>query len=340
MYWPRIVGLGLGFLMVAGALQQAGAPMWVWLVLVANGFVWPHVAYQWALRSASPYHAEHRNLLIDSASGGFWLVAMGFNLLPSVLMLTMLSMDNVSIGGVRLLLRGLVATLIGALLAWPLFDGYMGLASNLYVIILCIPFMVTYPIFVGVISYRLSQQLSQQKREFEALSRRDALSGLATRGHWETRLAEEYCRSQRHGRKAALLLADIDHFKLINDSHGHLVGDMAIQLIGQALKAQARAEDCIGRYGGEEFALILPETSVANAVTIAQRIQRTLATVKVPDGPDLSLTVSIGIAELSAQVSGPREWISRADSALYRAKSSGRDCIRVFGVDDTAPKPA
>ncbi len=330
MYWPRIIGMGLAFVMVGAALHQAGAPLWAWLLAVANGFVWPHAAYLWAMRSADPYQAEHRNQLIDSASGGFWLVAIGFNLVPAVLMLTMLSMNSVSIGGSRLLVRGLLAMVIGALLAWPLLGGHVNLASSLEVIVLSIPFMVTYPVFVGVISYRLSQRLSQQKRQFEALSQRDALSGLATRGYWEIRLAEEFSRSRRHHRQATLLLADIDYFKRINDTQGHLVGDTVIRLVGELLDAQTRAVDFIGRFGGDEFALILPETPVENAVRVAQRIQQAMAEVAISEQLGFNMTVSIGVAELTPQVRSPEQWLGHADRALYEAKGSGRNCIRIF----------
>jgi diguanylate cyclase len=336
LYWPRMVGMGLAMIMVGAALNQVGAPFWAWIMLLFSGFVWPQAAYICAMRSDSPYHAEHRNLLFDSASGGFWLVAIGFNPVPSVLMLTMLNMNNASIGGMRLLVRGWAAKLIGAFVAWPLFGGYLELSSSLYVVVASIPFMMICPVFVGVISHQLSQQLSHQKRRFEALSQRDALSGLATRGYWEIRLTEEFSRARRYGRSATLLLVDIDHFKRINDSHGHLHGDKVIRLIGGLLDAQTRAVDFVGRYGGDEFGLILPEIPLGNAVKVAQRIQSELAAVSVSEKPGSSITVSIGIAELSSQVLNSREWMNYADRALYRAKSNGRNCICVAEVDRVA----
>lgn len=333
MYWPRIIGLGLGFVMIGASLQQAGAPQWAWVVLLLNGFVWPHVAYIWAMRSDSPYHAEHRNLLLDSASGGFWLFGIGFNVVPSVLMLTMLSMDNVAVGGMRFLIRGVVAKAIGALVGWMLFGAHLQLESSLYVIVASIPFMVTYPLFIGAVSYRLSQQLSQQKRQFKALSQRDSVSGLATRGYWESRVYQEFNRAQRHHRPATLLLADIDHFKRVNDTYGHLLGDTVIRTVGGLLDAQTRSVDFAGRYGGDEFGLILPETPVKQAIELAQRIQAALAQTDVSENLGFSVTLSIGIAELSAEVTSPDEWMSCADRALYEAKSSGRNCIRVFRGD-------
>ncbi|HZP91947.1 MAG TPA: diguanylate cyclase [Burkholderiales bacterium] len=340
IYLPRIVGLGLGGLCVAAALVQHGAPRWAWGLLATNAFVWPHVAYHWARRCKSPYLGEHRNLLIDAASGGFWVVAMGFNLLPSVLILTMLSMDNVAVGGIRQFLRGLIAHLAGALLAWPLFGLTFEPASNLFVIAACIPFLLTYPLLIGVITFRLASQLTEQKRELEALSQRDALSGLCSRGYWERRLAEEFSRYRRHRRPVTLLLADLDHFKVINDTHGHVFGDEAIRHVGRLLREQMRQDDIIGRYGGEEFGVILPETSAAEAQQAAERIRRALAAAPITSDPEVRLTASFGIACLSHRVSDHHRWLEQADRALYQAKNDGRNCIRVFSEADEAAATA
>ena len=336
VYLPRIVGLGLGAACVAAALAQHGAPQWTWVVLAINGFLWPHLAYQWAKRSSSPYAGEQRNLLIDSASGGFWVWAMGFNLLPSVLILTMLGMDNIAVGGVRLFLKGLLAHLAGALLAWPLLGARFEPASTLFVIIACIPFLVTYPLLVGVITFRLSQQLSAQKRELETRSRRDALSGLCSRDYWEQRLAEEFSRHRRYGRPVALLLADLDHFKAINDTYGHVFGDEVIRHVGLLLHGQMRQDDIVGRYGGEEFGAILPETSASQAQQAAERIRHALATAPIQGNPAVRLTASFGIACLSRRASDPHQWLEQADRALYQAKNGGRDCVRVFREADEA----
>ena len=102
----RVPGLALGFVAVASVLYQNGAHALVWAALVANAFVWPHVAFVLASRSAQPYRAEVRNLIVDSALGGAWIALMAFNLLPSVLLATVLSMDKLSVGGGRLLARG------------------------------------------------------------------------------------------------------------------------------------------------------------------------------------------------------------------------------------------
>lgn len=113
VYPARAIGVGLGFISVAGVFSSAGAPPWAWLLLILNGFVWPHIAFLSARRAADPRRAEQRNLMIDALGGGFWVAMMQFNLLPSALLLAMLSMDNIALGGMGLFLRGLLAHLAG-----------------------------------------------------------------------------------------------------------------------------------------------------------------------------------------------------------------------------------
>jgi len=339
VYFPRVLGLGLGAICVGAGLYQHGAPTWAWVLLALNGFAWPHVGYQWAMRSASPYGSEQRNLLIDAASGGFWVPAMGFNLLPSVLILTMLSMDNIAVGGRPLFLKGLLAHLAGATFALLVVDVRFAPASNLTTLVACIPLLVTYPLIVGIVTYRLSQQLSRQKQELRRLTEQDAMSGLYSRSHWEERLRAEFQGFHRHRRAVTLMLADLDQFKVINDRYGHAVGDEVIRHVGQVFREHVRPGDVVGRYGGDEFGVIFPETIAEEARQVAMRIRVALT----PSGPlktvGVTLTMSIGIASLLPRISTCKEWIEHADRALYEVKNHGRDGVRVCADDDLEDVP-
>jgi diguanylate cyclase (GGDEF)-like protein len=165
IHLPRVIGLGLGVVCVGGGLAQHGAPPWLWLLLAFNGLAWPHIARWWAVRSGSPFESEHRNLLVDSAFGGFWVPAMGFNLLPSALILTMLTMNNLAVGGWRLFARGALAQAAGAAIAWVLLDTRVEPAATLPTILASLPFLVAYPLTIGLVTHRLSMQLSRQKKE-------------------------------------------------------------------------------------------------------------------------------------------------------------------------------
>jgi diguanylate cyclase (GGDEF)-like protein len=162
------------------------------------------------------------------------------------------------------------------------------------------------------------------------LSSRDALTGLANRRSFELALSREIDRVARSGEPALLLLADIDHFKRVNDAHGHGAGDLVIKAVAAALQESVRPMDLVARTGGEEFAVVLPNCAPAFGRTVAERVRQRVQSVSVPIGPGqrLQVTVSIGGAFAPQWVrSRPHLWIERADKQLYRAKSEGRNRV-------------
>ena len=170
LYFPRIIGLGLGFFCVASVFYQQGIHTLAWLGLIANGFLWPHLAYFTARNSPRPYQAEMRNLLIDSFLGGIWVPLMAFNALPSVTVLFMLSMDNIATGGIRLFVKGLAAQLAGAMLAILFFGFHVRIESTMLNILACLPMLAVYPLSIGMITYCLSKAQSRQRKEIEKIN--------------------------------------------------------------------------------------------------------------------------------------------------------------------------
>jgi two-component system cell cycle response regulator len=155
----------------------------------------------------------------------------------------------------------------------------------------------------------------------------DGLTNLANRKHLDTLLAEEVQRAHRHNRELSVLMLDIDHFKTINDAHGHLAGDRVIAGLGHLLRQRLRSDDKLGRYGGEEFCAILPETGLDNATTIAETLRTLVATHPFPvDAKRLTVTVSIGAAALKPQMHST-DLYRAADEMLYRAKNQGRNQV-------------
>ena len=160
------------------------------------------------------------------------------------------------------------------------------------------------------------------------LSSRDALTGLANRRQFELALAREIDRVARAGEPALVLMIDIDHFKKVNDTHGHPAGDVVLQSVARALHDCIRPMDTVARFGGEEFAMILPNCPPAFGQTVAERVRLKVLgrAVSVAPGVDVSVTVSIGGAFAPQWVrSSAPLWIERADQQLYRAKSEGRN---------------
>lgn len=173
----------------------------------------------------------------------------------------------------------------------------------------------------------LNQELEKNNQELQQLASYDPLSGLLNRRTLFWRLEVEIERSLRLNLPLTGIMADIDHFKRINDNYGHQCGDAAIREIGAILKRTLRKYDYAGRYGGEEFFVIFPNTNLERALTIAERFRREIEETRFPclrETP--KLTISIGIAQFRpGEV--PDDWVARADVAMYRAKQRGRNQI-------------
>jgi diguanylate cyclase (GGDEF)-like protein len=175
-------------------------------------------------------------------------------------------------------------------------------------------------------SYR---RLMELQRELEREAHTDVLTGCVSRRHFLDVTRLELARSRRHEEDVSLLMLDLDHFKAINDMHGHLVGDLVLQKVVRVCMAALRSEDTIGRLGGEEFAILLPETGHDKAMEVAARLCAELAAAEVPlEGePAVRFTVSIGVATLTGDDFSVGAMLGRADQALYEAKRTGRNRV-------------
>ncbi|MDF1485995.1 GGDEF domain-containing protein [Ramlibacter sp. H39-3-26] len=164
------------------------------------------------------------------------------------------------------------------------------------------------------------------------LSQHDPLTGLANRRTFRAALERELDRVARSGESALLLMLDIDHFKAINDTHGHTAGDAVLQALAHTLANCVRPMDTLARYGGEEFAVVMPACQAAFAFAAAERIRCTVADLPVRVSPSLEIRITVSIGGAFAQPwvrSTTSLWSERADQQLYAAKDAGRDCVRI-----------
>jgi diguanylate cyclase (GGDEF)-like protein len=175
------------------------------------------------------------------------------------------------------------------------------------------------------------------------LSLRDPLTGQANRRHFRAVLSREIEIVARSGNSALLLMLDIDHFKQVNDTHGHLAGDKVLQAVARCIAACVRPQDTVARYGGEEFAIVMPDCQAAYGETVAERVRQSVAALSIPVSPliNLQITTSVGGAFAPVWVRSTADlWIERADTQLYLAKAQGRNrvCIDHQQVISVSPE--
>jgi diguanylate cyclase len=205
--------------------------------------------------------------------------------------------------------------------------------TSMPVLLACLPVLLIHTISVSLGSYRLIRKVREQNLQLDQLRRIDTLTGLSGRGDWEEQ-AEQVLRERAEDSHASLLLIDIDRFKRVNDDHGHGAGDAVLRAIAGQLRQALRPQDRAGRMGGDEFAVLLPDTPAAEAAHVAERIRHAVERVRLQGFTGVRPTVSIGIA-VAEPAHDLRAWLDAADSALYRAKDKGRNRIM-----HNAPLPA
>ena len=340
IYAPRAIGSGFGGLALIAFLYPLDIPLWTWALLLANAFIWPHLAFQLSSRSAYPYKAERRNILIDSLGGGFWAASSHFNPLLTALIISMMMMHNVAAGGPKLLLRGAMAQATGALTSCLVLGAAFNPHTSNIQVFACLPVLILYPLSVGMVSYKLAIKLAEHKSTLRALSRTDSLTGLLNHGSWKDLLQLKFQKCQQNQATATLALIVIDHFKRINDTFGHLVGDGVLRQLSKELQQNLRAEDSAGRYGGDEFCIILPNRSLPQAKEIMERMSQVFGDFRHADEPNLRVSLSVGLASYRPEYEDASAWLNEADKALYIAKKTGRNKISTGAADmllDSAP---
>ncbi|GGI69388.1 diguanylate cyclase [Shewanella hanedai] len=172
-------------------------------------------------------------------------------------------------------------------------------------------------------------QVKGVNERLEHLSQTDGLTQLNNRRYWQQCMQKEFDRHARYGDETSLVMFDIDDFKKVNDNYGHTIGDKVIQHISHLLTQSLRETDCAGRYGGEEFSVVLAKTSANDALLFAERLRKKIEeTALVYENQSINVTVSIGICDIQAELENSGQWLNFADEALYSAKESGRNkCV-------------
>lgn len=187
--------------------------------------------------------------------------------------------------------------------------------------------MLVYDVTDQALGKRRVERLND---ELKVMSRVDGLTGLYNRRYWQERFDYTFKLAKRRSKPITAMMLDIDHFKRVNDTYGHQAGDKVIQALASVIKRCVRETDLAGRYGGEEFAIILTDTQEEGAEKVAERIRKQAEDTLVEhEGQQISFTVSLGLAEYSGECTSSMAWLELADQALYDAKQNGRNQYRI-----------
>lgn len=190
---------------------------------------------------------------------------------------------------------------------------------------------------IAIIIYDVTDIASNRKalesvnQELEKLSRTDRLTQLNNRGHWEECLIQEFSRFKRYQTICSVVMFDIDHFKRVNDTYGHQAGDEVIRVVSKVLRDNLRKTDIAGRYGGEEFGVILSNTDAKAALIFCERLREQIQALVVQhEDKVIKFTVSLGISQAKEQTGDYKSWLEQADQALYASKENGRNQTTTF----------
>jgi len=175
------------------------------------------------------------------------------------------------------------------------------------------------------------QALQQANMQLDLISRTDGLTQLLNRRAWEEEMHREFKRNSRSGQPSVLLMFDIDHFKRVNDTYGHQAGDEVIKRVADIVRATKRECDIAGRYGGEEYCIVLLDTDSEGGMIYAERLRKAIESTPVKyDEIAINFTISIGISEYNDKMAGPNIWLEQSDQALYQSKENGRNKSTIF----------
>ena len=358
-YRVRVAAFALvGIPIALHVLPRQPGPLFLALFLL-QFFVYPHAMHWFSRRAHDRIKAEHNSLIADSLASGAWAAGLGFPLWISVALFLAALLNHTVTLGYRGIVFCILAVCSGALASTTVIAFHVSSDTDGLVTLTSIVGLAVYLSLMGIEFFSYIRRLHEvqdavdaQKRILETANQalheqigkirdlqeklreqanRDSLTGLFNRRYLEGTLERELARCKRENTPLTMLLLDIDHFKQVNDTHGHPAGDEVLRVFARALQESARAEDIACRYGGEEFLLVMPKMPLSVALGRAAHLLELFRRTPVMfEGSSISVTTSIGIAAVPDHATGVESLIRCADRALYRAKSAGRDRAVVY----------
>ena len=335
--------------------RAAGAPAWAALAL--NFLVFPHLVHALGRRTPRPLELELRIMVVEALLFGLWVAGLGFPAWIGFIMIVGVTLNLVVFRGLPALLIGLGAVAVGLLAGWAALRPPVAAHTGTLTTALSMITLFLYVMAVGRDSYARAMRLHRARdavraselalehrldeiqtlqAQLKEQAERDPLTGLYNRRYLSEAMRRELARVLRDGKPLSLMLVDIDHFKAINDGHGHPAGDACLVRLAELLRESTRESDIVCRWGGEEFLILLPTMPAHTARVRAEQYRSAFAQLPPPwgDAPPRP-TLSIGLASFPEDGRDAEALIAAADAALYRAKSLGRNRVeRALGGDE------
>jgi diguanylate cyclase (GGDEF)-like protein len=343
----------IAFAVLATHFGEHAYGLWAWLFMGLQFLVYPHLVYLRARHARDPLAAELQNMLLDNFCFGVWTAVLGFPLWISYALFIGGCINMMAFSGAKGVLQALAAIGAGAVLAIAIGGARFDPDTSLLVSVMSMACLSIYLILFARSAHtrtvalhetrgKLRQSEAGLQRQIEAIqslqaqlteqANRDPLTGLYNRRYLNDSLQREFDRCARDGAPISLLLVDLDHFKLINDRHGHSAGDEVLRQVSTLLMNDMRSSDICCRYGGEEFLLVLPHVGLDAALERAEHCRSHVAAHRwLADEQALVVTLSVGVACASDARMTPAALIHLADQALYRAKAEGRNRVCLSG---------
>lgn len=334
---------------VVAQLVDKSAPVAALVAALAWFGLYPQALYAVSRHAPEPMRAETRNMRFDALMLGVWVGLLHFPLWVSVALVISATLHPVIFHGNRGFVESAGLLAVGAALAALVTGGQVDLSTSLLVTGLSLAYLGYYLVILTRDAYRSASTAVQLRRELRESQRslsarleeierlqaelreqalRDPLTGLYNRRHLDAQLPELLAQAARQAEPLSVLILDLDHFKQVNDLHGHQAGDEVLRHAARQITRHTRASDLVCRYGGEEFVVVLPGVAPAQAAEQAEALRAALEVVPARFGAlALPLTASFGVAGLSKEADNSDRLIGAADRALYEAKAQGRNRV-------------
>lgn len=327
IYRVRLFGFAIGFFPLLLLLHTQQASAWTIAGIATICFLWPHVAYLRLRKAPEPLPRERWNFMVDSLCGGWFIAAVHFAPIATVVVFLMFAIDNVAIGGWRLFGYGLIATVLGLGTGVLVFGVHPVRVIDAQTALAWVPVIIGYPLVLAKTTHDVYLKLSERSRRLRDLSERDSLTGLSNR----TTIAAKLQEVMAHAHGIDVLFIDLDAFKTVNDALGHNIGDQLLVEVAARLAACAGRDDLVARYGGDEF-VIVSETQWGEGGhhRLADAVLAALTAPVLVGEHELVVGASIGISVFPIDGDDAEALIRAADMAMYTAKSRGRNCYEFY----------